>query len=390
MTSQDPERPVPSEAVKWYDLFSRGARDWLRHNEKVRESAKQSLPELVAQGDVLTNPENRVVQVPVRFLEHYRFRLRADAASEGVGQGSGVEPGDVLRPGQDRARGSGGGGSGEGGVEFVLEFKVDDILDWLWEELKLPNLKPKLGGASEETEYVREGWSKRGARSRLDRRRTLKESVKRRGAQKEGPPFSDEDLRYRQLATRRRPVTHAVVVFVLDVSSSMDEGARTLAKTFFFWALQGLRRQYTRIETVFIGHTINAWEFSEEEFFTVRGSGGTYASAGLDLAAQVLRERFDPARYNAYLFYASDGENFAEDREAADKSLRELASMLNFIGYVETGADHPAALDTEMNRLFELLSRRSKDTGRYAVGTQQDVWNAIRGFFTRQVEEETA
>lgn len=386
MTSDDRQQ-TPSQTVKWYDLFSRGARDWLRHNEKVRESAKQSLPELVAQGDVLTNPENRVVQVPVRFLEHYRFRLREDGASEGVGQGSGVKPGDVLRPGQDQAQGSGGGGSGEGGVEFVLEFKVDDILDWLWEELELPHLEPKLGGATEETEYVREGWNKRGARSRLDRRRTLKESVKRRAAQKTGPPFSDEDLRFRQLATRRRPLSRAVVAFVLDVSSSMDQEARGLSKTFFFWALQGLRRQYRHIETVFIGHTVNAWEFSEEEFFTVRGSGGTYASSGLNLALEVFRERFHPNQYNSYVFYASDGENFAEDREAAEKSLRELAGMLNFMGYVETGADHPSALDTEMSRLFELLARRAANTGRYPVGNQQDVWGAIRAFFTQQAEE---
>ena len=387
MTADDGHDASPSQAVKWYDLFSRGARDWLRHNEKVRESAKESLPELVSQGDVLSNPENRVVRVPVRFLEHYRFRLRDDGVSEGVGQGGDVKPGDVLRPGEDRAPGSGGAGSGEGGVEFVLEFKVDDILDWLWEELKLPNLKPKLGGASEETEYVREGWDKRGARSRLDRRRTLKESVKRRAAQRSGPPFSDEDLRFRQLAARRRPLTHAVVVFVLDVSSSMDQTARTLAKTFFFWALQGLRRQYTRIETVFVGHTVNAWEFTEEEFFTVRGSGGTYASSGLELAREVFRERYDPGRYNTYLVYASDGENFAEDRESAEKSLRELAGTLNFLGYVETGADHPSALETEMTRLFELLARRTKNTGRYAVGNQQDVWGAIRTFFTHQAEE---
>ncbi len=389
MTAGDRDRSTTAESARWYDLFSRGARDWLRHNEKIRESVKDSLPELVSQGDVLTSPENRVVRVPVRFLEHYRFRLREDGAAEGVGQGKDVKPGDVLRPGQDRQQGKGGAGSGEGGVEFVLEFKVDDILDWLWEELKLPNLKPKPGGSMEEAEYVREGWDKRGARARLDRRRTLKEAVKRRAVQKSGPPFSDEDLRYRQLATRRRPASHAVMVFVLDVSSSMDQEARTLSKTFFFWALQGLRRQYSRIETVFIGHTVKAWEFTEEEFFTVRGSGGTYASTGLELGMEILNERYDPSRYNAYLIYASDGENFAEDREPAQRVLDALVRELNFMGYLETGGDHPSALDTEMARLFAGLGKRADNTGVYAVADQEDVWEAIRTFFTQQAEEGT-
>ena len=73
----------------------------------------------------------------------------------------------------------GAGGKDQGGIELMLEFKVDDIIDWLWEELQLPNLQPRAG-ATEDSEWKREGWDRRGARSRLDRRRSLKESVKRR------------------------------------------------------------------------------------------------------------------------------------------------------------------------------------------------------------------
>lgn len=385
---------MPSQATRWYDLFSRGARDWLRHNEKVRESVKEALPELVADSDVISNPENRVVRVPVRFLEHYRFRLREQDPSTGAGQGQGVEPGDVLRPGKDRGAGTrpGAAGSGEGGIEFVLELKVDDILDWLWDELQLPNLEPKEGRALEEEEFVREGWSKRGARSRLDRRRTLKEAVKRRAVQENAPPFRDDDLRFRQITARRRPTTHAVIMFVLDVSSSMDDEARKLAKTFFFWVLQGLRRQYSRIETVFIGHTISAWEFNEAEFFQVRGSGGTQASTGLNLSLQVLKERYDPSRYNSYLFYASDGENFPEDRQQARAVLDQLTNVMNFVGYLElagrAGGYGPA---TEMSRLFHVLrDRQSRRVGSFTVANQEDIWKAIRKFFTLQAGSEAA
>ncbi len=154
----------------WYDLFSRGARDWLRHNEKVREAVHQHLPELIANADVMEGGA-RTVRVPVRMLEHHHFRLLRPGEQEGVGQGEGVKPGDRLagpsNPGNQKTRGP--GGREQGGMEFVLEFKVDDIVDWLWEEMRLPNLQARIGGAAEETDWVREGWDRRGARSRLPR-----------------------------------------------------------------------------------------------------------------------------------------------------------------------------------------------------------------------------
>jgi uncharacterized sporulation protein YeaH/YhbH (DUF444 family) len=44
-----------------------------------------------------------------------------------------------LRPGSDESdKAQGGAGTEDGEVKFVLELKVDEIVDWLWEELKLP------------------------------------------------------------------------------------------------------------------------------------------------------------------------------------------------------------------------------------------------------------
>lgn len=376
------------QSVRWYDLFSRGARDWLRHNEKVRESVKESLPELVSGPDVLTQPENRTVKVPVKFLEHYRFRLSDTDTQTGVGQGEGAKPGDVLRPAAPGGKGDGGAGTGEGGLEFVLEFKVDDILDWLWEELELPNLEPKSADSIEQSEYVREGIDRRGPRARLDRRRTVKEAVKRRAIQTNPIPFTDDDLRFRQLARRPQPLTQAAVIFVLDVSSSMDDASRQLAKSFFFWALQGIRRQHTRIETAFVGHTVNAWEFSEEEFFSVRATGGTEASQAFALSQEIIQERFEPSQYNIYIFYASDGDNFAADREASRERLKGLSSISSFMGYVETTRRSSDRLNTEMGRLFKELAEGKSPVDSYALGGQEDVWNAIRAFFTQQATQE--
>jgi len=358
----------PGADRHWYDLFSRGARDWLRHNDKVRSAVREKLPELIANSDVLPSADS-TVQVPVRFLEHSRFRLRDTGEGAGVGQGDG-KPGDVLASPSDREPGKGAGGNDEGGYQFVLELKIDDIVDWLWEELK------------------REGWSRRGVRSRLDRRRSLKEAIKRRAIQADAPAFTDDDLRYRQLAMRQRPATEAVVFFAMDVSSSMTERDRKLAKTFFFWVVQGLRRQYTHIEPVFVAHTIEAWEFAEAEFFQVTGSGGTVASSAFRKISEITAQRYDPSRFNTYVFYASDGANFRHDRETAQAALAELGEIVNYIGYVETASAAQQALSSETSMLFEQLEADIGVAGRYGLSTPESVWDAIRAFFSQQSQAE--
>jgi len=381
-----PRRPsLLSAEIPWYELFSRGARDWLRHNDKVREAVKSSLPELLSGGDMITRPENRTVLVPVRLLEHARFRLRDPDARVGAGQGS-AKPGDVLRPAREEGegRGSGSGGRNEGEVHFVLELKVEDILDWLWEELKLPDLKPKRSATLDEPDYAREGWDRRGPLARLDRRRTMKEAIKRRAVQDDAVDFSSEDLRFRQLVRRATPAMNAVVIYVIDVSGSMGEAERRLAKTFFFFALQGIRRQYARVDSVFIAHTVDAWEFSEEQFFQVTGSGGTVTSSALRLALAALKGRYDPARYNAYLFYASDGENASDDRAPTAEALAELAAGVNYMGYVEVGRSSMRPTRTQIGELFEALQAQGHPAGMAQLRSPDDIWEAIRQFFQAQ------
>jgi len=381
-----PRRPsLLSAEIPWYELFSRGARDWLRHNEKVRDAVMGSLPELLSGGDMITRPDNRTVLVPVRLLEHARFRLRDPGERVGAGQGSG-QAGDLLRPAREEGEGRSGGSGGrdEGEVRFVLELRIEDIVDWLWEELKLPELKPKRSAALDEPEYAREGWDRHGPLARLDRRRTMKEAIKRRAVQDDSVDFSSEDLRFRQLVRRATPAMNAVVIYVIDVSGSMSEVERRLAKTFFFLALQGIRRQYARVESVFLAHTVDAWEFSEEQFFGVSGSGGTVSSSAYRLALEALQARYDPARYNAYLFYASDGENASDDRAAAAEVLAELAERVNYMGYVEVGRSSMRPAQTQICELFQALQAKGYPAGTAQLSGPDDVWDAIRHFFQAQ------
>ncbi len=368
------------EELRWYDLFSRGARDWLRHNQKMREQLLHGLPRILSQADSLGNLGNRKVQIPVKVLEHYRFRLNQDSDNTGVGQGQ-VTAGDVLRP-ADRQR-SGGGGNEDGGLEFRVEMKIDEVVEWLWQELALPDLKPKHDTAMDDDDWVREGLDKKGPRARLDRRRTMREAIKRRSSTGSAAAIINDDLRFRQLRRRPTPATQAVCLFGLDASGSMGNRERQLAKSFFFWALEGVRRQYPKLEGAFVAHTVEAWEFSEEEFFQVAGQGGTVASACFNRVASMVAERFDPSRYNIYFFYASDGENFSDDREAATAGLRQIASAANYMGYVEVGSPR-IPLDTETGRIFaDVIAEGGQGAG-FAVQREEDVFEAIRVFFSHE------
>lgn len=368
----------------WYDLFSRGARDWLRHNEKVREAVRTHLPEVIAGADVLSRGQS-TVQVPVRMLEHYRFRLRAPSKVTGAGQGA-AKPGDKLSDPADDGEGAGrgAGGDDEGGIQYVLEFQVDDIVDWLWEEMKLPNLTNRAGGARDD-DWTREGWDRRGPRARLDRRRSLKEAVKRRAVQGESAGFVNDDLRFRQLSRREQPATRAVVFLVLDVSASMGDQSRKLAKSFFFWAVQGLRRQYQRLEIVFVAHTTEAWEFAEEEFFQVTGSGGTFMSAAIGKVREIVDERYSAHDHNQYLFYASDGENSPSDRIATEAGLDSLLRELQYAGFLEVGG-LPIGVTpaSDIGRLFMRLANEGKPVGAFRASRADDIWAAVRHFFGRE------
>jgi len=372
----------------WYELFSRGSRDWLRHSEKIREAVRDHLPQIVADSDII-NDGSRTVRVPVRMLEHYRFRLRADSESQGVGQGT-AKPGDLLGPANtgNKQGGKGNGGTERGGPELLLEFKVDDIIEWMWEELKLPNLQPRIG-QSEEAEWKREGWDRRGARSRLDRRRSVKESVKRRALDASAPAFVDEDLRYRQLTRRRQPAVRAAVFFLLDVSASMTEADRQLAKTFYFWVAAGLRREYRTLDIVFVAHTTEAWEFSEADFFKVAGSGGTVASTGFHKVNEIIKERFDSSNCNVYLFYASDGDNAVDDREQARLELEGIARLSRYAGYVEISSGLRNS-HSETSKLFDAVTSLGLPSGRCTIRDSNDVVTAVRHFFTLESQAASA
>ncbi|MYN08555.1 DUF444 family protein [Pseudoduganella aquatica] len=379
-----------ADQSRWYELFSRGERDWLRHNQKVRQAVLAYVPQFLECPDLISGDPRRPVRVPLHLLEHARFRL-ADAPDGGSGAGHGPgRPGDMLRAGREPAcAGSAESLAGDDGVRMQLEFTAGDITDWLWEELELPLLAPETGPGKEPAN-MRSGWNRQGALSQLDRRRTAMQAVKRRAAQTTRPSpapglaYINDDLRFRQQQPRRHAASKAVVLFALDVSASMTLPERKLAKTFFHFTLHGLRRRYQDVAVRFLAHATRAWEFSEQEFFQISGEGGTQASCLFQLAHDILRADYGGGHHNAYLFYASDGENYREDRAAASTALAALAPSLNFMGYAETvvGASRAnAAQGSELQRLFAARQHAGDAAAICTLAQPDDAWNAIRSFF---------
>ena len=104
---------------------------------------------------------------------------------------------------------------------------------------------------------------------------------------------------------------------LMDVSGSMDEERKDIAKRFFILLYLFLTRNYERIEVVFIRHHTIAKEVDEDEFFHSRESGGTVVSSALKLMQEIIRERYPLTEWNIYAAQASDGDNWDDDSSSA-------------------------------------------------------------------------
>ncbi len=289
-------------------------RDVQRHRERLKDALREKLPEVVASEDIITAPSGRRLRVPVRFLDDIHFRPARPTHDAG-GAGHGQAPGQGHR---------------EPTIEVGLT--LDELAGLLFEELRLPHLRPKVG-ASEEDVRV-EGVSHQGPLARLDKRRTLLEYLKGDGM------WRPEQMRYRDLSVRPREVARSVVVFIRDASGSMDDSKRYRVRVAAFWALLWLRRRYRDVECVFIVHDTAAEEVGEHDFFHVGEMGGTAISSGLLLAEEVLASRFPSGEWNRYVLFFSDGENGPGDDDKTVAAVGRLQDACELVGYGEVEDYH--------------------------------------------------
>ncbi|HEU5254774.1 MAG TPA: YeaH/YhbH family protein [Vicinamibacterales bacterium] len=286
---------------------------------------------------------------------------------------------------------SGGGaetGHGESEDAFVFSLSREEFMHIFFDDLELPHLARTMLGRAVKPAPIRAGYTTTGAPAQLALVRTLSHSLARRIALRSGIvaeaesvqaefaravaagqqkdafdlyaelqrlsrrggalPFLEElDLRYRNRVMRPEPVARAAMFCLMDVSASMDEEKKDLAKRFFTLLYLFLTRKYNEVELIFVRHTDDAEEVDENTFFHDPRSGGTIVLSALELAEKIRRERYADG-WNVYAAQASDGDAFGSDPARSARYLREqLLPHTRYYTYLElTGQESHERMST--------------------------------------------
>jgi uncharacterized sporulation protein YeaH/YhbH (DUF444 family) len=296
-----------------------------------------------------------------------------------------------------------------------------------FDDLELPNLARTTIGRAERPTPVRAGYTTSGSPANLSVIRTLSQSLARRialrsgiaeealaieaefgvavaaGQQKEAYdlylelqrllrrehalPFIEElDLRYRNRVVRPEPIARAAMFCLMDVSASMDEEKKDLAKRFFTLLYLFLTRKYREVELVFIRHTDDAEEVDEDTFFHDPRSGGTIVLSALELAAAIHRERFGDG-WNVYAAQASDGDAFGADSARSARFLRErLLPATRYYTYLELNSPHsterPSALWVE----YQVIAAGVANFAMRRASQRDQIYPVFHDLFKKDVQ----
>ena len=346
----------------------RSAEDRRRHKELVEESIKRNIGGIIAEESIIGQSRDKKIKIPIKGIKEYQFVYGRNVP--GVGSGDGSEKrGDKV--GEDRQDGKGreGAGNQEGEDIYETEVTIEELIRYLFDDLNLPDLDRKKLSEIESVRSTRnKGFQLKGIPPKLARKRSVVEKIKRKqsyfrnlsetgrdeeadgadngedeksdacvgtGTTGERFPFIEDDLRYRRVREDHKKDFNAVVLCIMDVSGSMDQTKKFMARSFYFLLYQFLRLKYSNVEVVFIAHTTTAREVNEDEFFHKSESGGTYISSGYEKALQIIEERYNPVNWNIYAFHCSDGDNWSEDNKKAVDRARDLCKVCNLFGYGE-------------------------------------------------------
>jgi sporulation protein YhbH len=379
-----------------WSLQRKGIIDQDRHKERVKEAIKKNLGSIVSNEAIILSDGKRTVKVPIRALDEYKFRFDYRKRKQ-VGQGDGkTRVGDVIaREGQPGQQGTGSGQPGQdaGGEYYEAEVNIDEIAALIFEDLQLPFLEEKAKKAVQSKTTHFNEIRRTGVMANLDKRRMILENIKRNAREKGRARFGDvrkEDLRFKTWEESLRYESNAVVLALMDVSGSMGEFKKYIARSFFFWMVRFLRTKYDNVEIVFVSHHTEAREVSEEQFFTQGESGGTVVSSAYQLALDIIRDRFNPHDWNIYPFHFSDGDNYYSDNEEATRLADQLISTCNLFGYGEIGEEGSSSYRRSSGALLSIFNDRLKNKERFVgvrIDDKEDVYPALKQFFgTRGVE----
>jgi hypothetical protein len=378
--------------------------------------------------DVLEGGE---VSIPLDGMHEPRFRREGGTRDMVLPGNKKFIEGDMLpRSGESRRRTSGPGeGDSEDAFRFVLS--RDEFVDLFLDDLELPDLAKRKLAEAESEGLRRAGYTTSGSPANLSVSRTVRLALARRVALRRPRPetiaqleaklvdcdethrpellaeietlkakirripFIDPiDIRYRRFETVPKPVAQAVMFCLMDVSGSMTEHMKDLAKRFYMLLYVFLTRRYRHVEIVFIRHTDRAEEVDEDTFFHGPASGGTLVSSALEAMHEIVRSRFRPADWNIYAAQASDGDNSTSDSDAVSRLLTEkILPVSQFFAYLEVGETGGSTFEMPDSSLWSLYQRLRTDGVPLSirkVSERSEIFPVFHDLFQRRRKQEKA
>ena len=381
-------------------IADRAASDRSRHRKKVEKAIKESIKDVVAEESIIGQNGKKKVRIPIKGIREHQFVYGNNEKNKRVGsaQGKKVQQGQRIGKAQRRQPGQGNKPGNKPGEEmYEIEMSLEELAEYLFADLNLPELEKKQFKFITEEKMKRKGKRPYGIRPRLSKKETIKQKIRRKKAAikagvhdpdgEERFPFHESDLRYKHIAPVQKENTTAVIFFVMDVSGSMTKSKKFLARSFFFLLYQFLNHKYSSVDVVFISHTTDAKEVNEEQFFTRATGGGTMASSGLE---KIIEKRYHPNNWNIYTFYCGDGENWPSDNDSTLELFKHLKEINQMMCYTEIGdnrdQDRVNSLsffsDFSDNNLWDRLNNLlDKTFKRNRLTNHDSIWKSFKKLF---------
>lgn len=322
--------------------------DHKKFRDVVSGRTRKELKRLIKSGAIVRQrPKGGKVTISIPQIDIPHF-VHGDTG-EGIGRGPGKE-GDVI--GRDPQPGKGNKAGDQEAEGIHIQIDMDDVLKFMEEELKLPLMQPKPNETFEEIKIKYNDISRVGLNSLRHTRRTMKEALKRLamggkldelqlvpGASvpmKVITPIK-QDFRYRQYREIKIPASNAVIFFARDCSGSMDDYRCDIVSDMAWWIDCWIRKFYKRVDRCYFVHDTRAQEVNEEQFYTYRYGGGTQCSSAFEAISQQLENRYPPEKFNIYVFYFTDGDNWDNDNDRVVKIIKEKLpqGVVNLIGITQ-------------------------------------------------------
>tara|TARA_R110000851_G_scaffold91748_6_gene200317 strand:+ start:6631 stop:7785 length:1155 start_codon:yes stop_codon:yes gene_type:complete len=372
-------------------VADRSASDRRRHKQKIDRAIKDGIHDIVAEESIIGQDGKKKIRIPVKGIKEYKFVYGSNSGGVGAGGDLDVKKGQVIKKGKKKEQGQGNKPGNEPGTEYYdVEVTLEELADYLFADLELPELEKKALKQIVSEKWKRKGYRPQGIRPRLSKKETAKQRIRRKKAatrngsieEDEDFGFRESDLRYKHITKTNKTVSSAVIFFIMDVSGSMSKNKKYLARSFFFLLYHFIRSKYEKTEIVFISHDVQPYEVDEEKFFGRGTGGGTMVSPTLEYVNHAINSRYSPSAWNVYAFHCSDGDNWPSDNEKTLSLSLKLAEKCQLYGYCEIDPAEESLKwmnETSLGNLYDGVSEIKS----VFIKGKNDVWPAFKKFFNR-------